>query len=135
MAAKTVLGALPRPAPQGSCPHLPPLATPLCACDLIMLVWGLLLDKSYVWVYMSFNSGSCDSENEKLNISTDAFPYLNGPLTLSGIGIRETENSYISDFNDLNENLSDISSLKVNMVSNTVILGISMDVTYSFFEN
>jgi len=37
--------------------------------------------------------------------------------------------------NDLNKKLSDISSLKVNKwLSNTVILDISMDVTYSFFS-
>jgi len=63
---------------------------------------------------MSFDSDSCASVNEKLDISTDVFPYLNEPLTLPGIEIRESESSYVSDFNDLNEKLSDISSLDVN---------------------
>jgi len=63
---------------------------------------------------MSFDSDSCASENKKFDISTDAFPYLNEPLALPGIDIRESESSYVSDFNDLNEKLSDIFSLKVN---------------------
>jgi len=46
---------------------------------------------------MSFNIDSCATENEKLDISTDVFPYLNEPLMLPGIGIRELE----SNFNDL----------------------------------
>jgi len=63
---------------------------------------------------MSFNIDRCINENEKLDILTDVFPFLDEPLTLSGIGIRESESSYVSDFNDLNENLPDISSLEVN---------------------
>jgi len=62
-------------------------------------VWGLLLVKSYLWpwVYTSFKTDSCASENEKFDISNDVFPYLNEPLTLHGIGIRESKSSYISD--------------------------------------
>jgi len=36
-------------------------------------------------------------ENEKMNILTDVFPYLNEPLALPGTGIRESESSYVSD--------------------------------------
>jgi len=62
---------------------------------------------------MNIDIDSCASENEKLDILTILFPYLNEPLMLPSIGIRESESSYVNDFNNLNEKLPDI-SLEVN---------------------